>query len=51
MVALTAYAWNGDHVPNRTAGMDDHVTKPVRAERLSEAVVRWTGGREDAQAA
>ena len=41
VVALTANALAGDREKALGAGMDDHVSKPVRAEDLGVALERW----------
>ena len=44
IVALTALALTGDRERCLDSGMDDYMTKPVRAAQLAEAVRRWAGG-------
>ncbi|HEX4141191.1 MAG TPA: response regulator [Candidatus Methylacidiphilales bacterium] len=41
IVAMTANAMTGDEELCRAAGMDDYLSKPVRIERLKEAIERW----------
>ena len=41
IVAVTAYAMKGDRERCMAAGMDDYLTKPVRAADLRAALTRW----------
>ena len=43
IVALTADALAGDRERCIESGMDDYMTKPVRAAQLAAAVQRWAG--------
>lgn len=43
IVAMTANVFEGDREACMEAGMDDFVTKPVRAEALGEVLRRWAG--------
>ena len=47
IVAMTANAMQGDREDCIAAGMDDYVTKPIRPERLAEALEQTTA-RKDA---
>jgi signal transduction histidine kinase/DNA-binding response OmpR family regulator len=51
ILAMTANAMVGDRDRCIAAGMDDYITKPVRAERLYEALASWAGGHGNAEAA
>jgi CheY-like chemotaxis protein len=45
IVALTADALAGDRERCLESGMDDYMTKPVRAAQLAAAVRRWAGSQ------
>ena len=47
IVAMTANAMQGDREMCLAAGMDDYVTKPIRVDRLVEALQRRAPTRED----
>jgi CheY-like chemotaxis protein len=48
IVAMTANAMQGDREMCMAAGMDDYITKPIRVERLVEALVGAEARREKA---
>ncbi len=47
IVAMTANAFDDDRQACLDAGMDDHLGKPVDADRLFETVARWIPPRSD----
>jgi CheY-like chemotaxis protein len=46
IVAMTANAMQGDRDMCIAAGMDDYIAKPIRIERLVEALVNSTARKE-----
>jgi CheY-like chemotaxis protein len=51
IIAMTAHAMTGDRARCLESGMDDYVSKPIRAESLYEALARWSGDTGESRAA
>jgi len=47
VIAMTANAMAGDRARCMEAGMDDYVTKPVRAQDLQAVIAKWTKAGKD----
>src|SRR5258708_37732751 len=41
IIALTANGMKADQVKSLECGMDDHISKPLKKERLFEVIARW----------
>jgi len=47
IIAMTAHAMSGDRERSLSAGMNDHLTKPISPIRLTDALRRWMPAKLD----
>ncbi len=50
ILAMTAHAMSGDRERSLEAGMNDHVTKPIHPNRLTDALLRWMPANQPKEA-
>ena len=44
ILAMTAHAMNGDREKSLSAGMNDHITKPISFDELTMSLIQWMPG-------
>ena len=47
IIAMTAHAMSGDREKSLAAGMNDHLTKPISPDSLTDILLRWMPERLD----
>ena len=45
--AMTAYLFDEDIAECKKAGMDEHIAKPINAEKLTEAILKYVRKERD----
>lgn len=49
ILAMTAHAMSGDREKSLDAGMNDHITKPIDPEKLTQTLTHWLAKKPRAQ--